>query len=96
MPRIVRTATSAIVALTAFAFVVIAVLGWEHWAAVSLGFIPARFSGLAIDWSAAPAVLTPLTATIVHSGLLHLGFNLLILWWCGSHLVVLDHAAAVL
>ena len=84
MPQIARTATNAIALLTAIAFVVIAVLGWEQWAALSLGFIPARFSGLAIDWSAAPAILTPLTATIVHSGLLHLGFNLLILWWCGS------------
>lgn len=84
MPRVARTATNAIVALTALAFVVIAVLGWNEWAALSLGFIPARFSGLTIDWSAAPAILTPLTATIVHSGLLHLGFNLLILWWCGS------------
>ncbi|MEO7601650.1 MAG: rhomboid family intramembrane serine protease [Sphingomicrobium sp.] len=84
MPRIARSATNSIVALTALAFVVIAVLGWDDWAALSLGFIPARFSGLTIDWSAAPAILTPLTATIVHSGLLHLGFNLLILWWCGS------------
>ena len=79
-----RTATNAIVALTVAAFVVLAVLGWEQWAALALGFIPARFSGLMIDWSAAPAMLTPLTATIVHSGLLHLGFNMLILWWCGS------------
>ena len=84
MQRPARTATNAIVALTLAAFVVLAVLGWEQWAALALGFIPARFSGLAIDWSAAPAILTPLTATIVHSGLLHLGFNLLILWWCGS------------
>ncbi len=84
MGRPAKTATNAIVALTVAAFVVLAVLGWEQWAALALGFIPARFSGLAIDWSAAPAFLTPLTATIVHSGLLHLGFNLLILWWCGS------------
>ena len=84
MQRPARTATNAIVALTLAAFVVLAVLGWEQWAALALGFIPARFSGLVIDWSAAPAILTPLTATIVHSGLLHLGFNLLILWWCGS------------
>lgn len=84
MRRPAKTATNAIVALTVAAFVVLAVLGWEQWAALALGFIPARFSGLSIDWSAAPAILTPLTATIVHSGLLHLGFNMLILWWCGS------------
>lgn len=84
MPRIQRSATNAIVALTAIAFAVFAVLGWREWPALSLGFIPARLSGVAIDWSAAPALLTPLTATIVHAGLLHLGFNLLILWWCGT------------
>ena len=33
---------------------------------------------------AVPAFLTPLTATLVHSGLVHLGFNLLILVWCGT------------
>jgi membrane associated rhomboid family serine protease len=85
MSRVFRTATNAIAALTAAAFVVILVLGWQQWAALALGFIPARMStGLAIDYAAAPAFLTPLTATLVHSGLLHLGFNLLILWFCGS------------
>ncbi len=85
MSRVARTATNAIVALTTLAFVVILALGWEQWAALALGFIPARMAGgLAIDFAAAPAFLTPLTATIVHSGLLHLGFNLLILWYCGS------------
>jgi membrane associated rhomboid family serine protease len=33
---------------------------------------------------AVPAVLTPLTATLVHSGLVHLGFNLLMFVWCGT------------
>jgi membrane associated rhomboid family serine protease len=84
MPSYARTATNAIVALTALSFVIFALLGWREWPALSLGFIPARLSGLPIDWSAAPALLTPLTATLVHAGLLHLGFNLLILWWCGS------------
>ena len=28
-------------------------------------------------------MVTPLTATLVHSGLVHLGFNLLVLVWCG-------------
>jgi membrane associated rhomboid family serine protease len=30
-----------------------------------------------------PTFLTPLTATLVHSGLVHIGFNLLIFVWCG-------------
>ena len=33
---------------------------------------------------AVPALLTPLSATLVHGGLLHLGFNLLMLVWCGT------------
>ena len=33
--------------------------------------------------AAVPAFLTPLTATLVHCGLLHLGFNMLMLVWCG-------------
>lgn len=83
--RIPRSATNAIVALTTVAFVVILLFGWDDWAALALGFVPARLStAVAIDFAAAPAFLTPLTATMVHSGLLHLGFNMLILWYCGS------------
>ena len=85
MTRVPRTATNSLVALTMVAFVIILVLGWDEWAALALGFIPARLTtGLAVNIAAAPAFLTPLTATIVHSGLLHLGFNMLILWYCGS------------
>ena len=32
-----------------------------------------------MPWAAVPALLTPLSATLVHAGLLHLGFNLLML-----------------
>ena len=32
---------------------------------------------------AVPALLTPLSATLAHAGVVHLGFNLLILVWCG-------------
>ena len=48
-----------------------------------MGFIPARLSG---DFNLSPAVpagLTPLSATIVHGGVLHLAMNLLMLVWCG-------------
>jgi membrane associated rhomboid family serine protease len=48
-----------------------------------MGFIPARLSGVAVPWPAVPTLLTPLTATLVHSGLIHLGFNLLVFLWCG-------------
>src|SRR5205814_2840963 len=84
MQRFPRTATNIIVALTALAWVIAAVLGQSEKAAFALGFIPARFSVPSVPWLAAPAFLTPLTATLVHSGLVHLGFNLLILAWCGA------------
>jgi membrane associated rhomboid family serine protease len=83
MDRIPRTATNAITVLTAVAFIV-ALLFSPDTAALSLGFIPARLSGLAVPWPAVPAFLTPLSATLVHSGLIHLGFNLLIFVWCGT------------
>jgi membrane associated rhomboid family serine protease len=83
MDRIPRTATNAITVLTAVAWIV-ALLFSPDTAALSLGFIPARLSGLAVPWPAVPAFLTPLSATLVHSGLIHLGFNLLIFVWCGT------------
>ena len=79
-----RTATVAISALTAAAWLVAAVFGLSAHAALSLGFIPGRLSGFGVPWPALPALLTPLSATLVHSGLIHLGFNLLMLLWCGT------------
>jgi membrane associated rhomboid family serine protease len=84
MPRLdLRSATVVIAALIALAFVVAATLGLQREAAIVFGFIPARLSGAPILWTAAPVWLTPLTATLVHSGLMHLGFNLLIFVFCG-------------
>jgi membrane associated rhomboid family serine protease len=64
--------------------VIAAVLGQSPKAAYVLGFIPARFGGFQLPWPAVPAWLTPLSATLVHSNLVHVGFNLLILVWCGT------------
>jgi len=85
MARITRTVTVAISAVTALAWLITYVLGLDAQAAEALGFIPARLSGAPVPWAAVPAILTPLSATLVHSGLLHLGFNLLIFAWCGSN-----------
>ncbi|MFL6765854.1 MAG: rhomboid family intramembrane serine protease [Sphingomicrobium sp.] len=82
--RFPRTATNIITAVTALAWVIAAVLGDSERAAYALGFIPARLSGASLPFAAVPAFLTPLTATLVHSGLIHLGFNLLVLVWCGA------------
>lgn len=82
--RTARTATVAISVATAAAWLIATLFGWGDAAAQALGFIPARFSGLVTVSSAVPAFLTPLTATLVHAGPLHLGLNLLIFVWCGS------------
>lgn len=82
--RIPRTATVAITALTALAWLIASVTGASNQAALTLGSIPARLSGADVPWAALPAWLTPLSATLVHSGPIHLGFNLLILVWCGQ------------
>lgn len=75
--------TLGIAAATVLAWVIAAGIGVNDIAAVWGGFIPARVSGLDGDGALAPVFLTPLTATLVHAGLIHLGFNLLILVFCG-------------
>ena len=82
--RFPRTATNIIVAVTALAWVIAVLLGKSTQAAYSLGFLPIRASIPNVSFPAAPVYLTPLTATLVHSNLVHLGFNMLILLWCGS------------
>ncbi len=84
MQRVERNATNILVVLTAAAWILTALAGYSDQAAFSLGFIPLRVSHPAVAWAAVPAFLTPLTATLAHSGLVHLGFNLLILLWCGT------------
>jgi membrane associated rhomboid family serine protease len=81
--RFPRSATNIIAALTALAWVIALALGQTEQAAYQLGFIPLRMTQSMVS-AAVPAGLTPLTATLVHSGLVHLGFNLLMLLWCGT------------
>src|SRR5690348_16798055 len=84
MNRVPRTATNIIAAVTAVIWLLTALAGYSQQAAFALGFIPLRVTMSAVVPSAVPAFLTPLTATLVHSGLVHLGFNLLMLAWCGA------------
>jgi membrane associated rhomboid family serine protease len=84
MDRVPRTATNGLTALTALAWLITALFGGSDTAALSMGFIPARVSGAVVPWAAVPTILTPLTCTLVHSGLIHLGFNLLVFVWCGT------------
>jgi membrane associated rhomboid family serine protease len=84
MERFPRTATNIIVALTAAAWIVALALGKSNEAAYAFGFIPLRVSTGSLGFPAAPLFLTPLTATLVHASWVHIGFNLLILAWCGN------------
>lgn len=84
MDRVPRTATLVISAFTALAWVIAAVFLPAEQVALTFGFVPAHWSGIALPWPAVPAFASPLTATLVHSGLVHLGFNLLVFLWCGA------------
>ena len=79
-----RTATVAITAVTILAWLIASVVATTDAAALTLGFIPARIGGPPVPWTALPAWLTPLSATFAHGNLLHLGFNMLMLVWCGA------------
>jgi membrane associated rhomboid family serine protease len=82
--RLARNLTTIIAAVTALAWLFAVLAGYQEQAALALGFIPLRLSGGAVPWPAVPACLTPLTATLVHGGLLHLVFNLVVFLWCGA------------
>jgi membrane associated rhomboid family serine protease len=76
-------ATIAIVAITGLAWLAAQAAGQSDRMALIAGFIPARISqGLTLP-GAVPVWLTPLSATLVHAGLLHVVFNLLIIAFCG-------------
>jgi membrane associated rhomboid family serine protease len=70
--------------IIAAAWLIASTIGMAEHATIWGGFIPARLSGpVQAETALAPAFLTPLTATLVHSGFAHLAFNLLILLFCG-------------
>jgi membrane associated rhomboid family serine protease len=79
-----RTATAWIAVVTALFWLIPTVLGLNDSLATALGFIPDRLNGAVVLGPTVPAFLTPLSATLVHAGLIHVGMNLLILAWCGS------------
>ncbi len=82
--RIPKTATVIISIVTGVAWLLVALVGRDGWAAMTFGFIPARFTGVPTLYAAPPAWLTPLTSTFVHGGALHVALNLLMLVWCGT------------
>lgn len=80
--KLARQATVALMAVTALVTLGIWLTGSLASAATGMGFIAARVGGLEIT----PAVLvwlTPLSATLVHDGFLHLAMNFLLFAYCG-------------
>lgn len=79
--------TNLIVLATLAAFVLLEMGGLTDRAALLGGFIPARALGgplsaaTGLEWL--PVAVTPLTATLIHGGWLHIGFNLVMLVFCG-------------
>ena len=94
--RLPTTATAWIAVVTALFWLVAAILGLSDQAAIAMGFIPERMNGAQMMVPAVPAFLTPLSATLAHAGVLHLGFNLLILAWCGAQVERVLGAKALL
>ena len=77
-----QRATIVLMAVTGLVSLGIIVSGNLNNAATAFGFIPARVGGFNVT----PSVLwwlTPLTATLVHAGLLHLVMNFILFAYCG-------------
>ena len=74
--------TYAIAAVTVAAFVIGRLLWPADFISEQLGFVPLRFTAVANGFFV-PAILTPLTATLAHGDWIHIGFNMLMLVYCG-------------
>ncbi|WP_265562853.1 rhomboid family intramembrane serine protease [Sphingomicrobium arenosum] len=77
------TATNFLAAVAVLGFLLTEYVWGISETYMAAGFIPARWSGIALD-SVIPAVLTPLTAAFLHVDVTHIGFNLLVLLYCGN------------
>jgi len=76
--------TNILVIATAAIWLALDLSGWLGWASTMAGFIPLRVTGPALE-GAVPVALTPLTAAFVHANLAHVGFNMLMLLYCGRY-----------
>jgi len=90
--------TNIIAAITFAAFILLSFAGQVDNAAILGGFIPARIDDpqLFAGVLAVPVWLTPLSCTLVHAGWLHIGFNLLMLVFCGRQVEQVLQKGAVL
>ena len=82
MTRAVRF-TDVIAAVTALAWVAALITGQSESVTTWAGFIPARMTGAYHLLHAVSPWLTPLSATLVHGGFMHLLLNTVMLIFCG-------------
>jgi membrane associated rhomboid family serine protease len=75
--------TLVIAAVTALCWLAVRLSGHELDAIAAGGFLPARLDRLAGFDLFTAIMVTPLTAALLHSGLIHLGVNLFFLLLCG-------------
>lgn len=79
--------TNGLIIANVVIYLLIWIFGWQQEALLRGGMFPIRLSGEALDLAAygwlVPAWLTPLSSAFLHSGLLHLSFNMLMLLFCG-------------
>ena len=74
--------TYALLIVTAAMYVAGLLLTSGGFTTEQLGFVPLRVAADANGF-VVPVLLTPLTATLAHADLMHLGFNMLMLLYCG-------------
>lgn len=74
--------TDMLAVLTTLAWLAAFLSRNAEWTVEQLGFVPARFAAPSAGY-VIPAWLTPLSATFVHSGILHLVMNMAMLVYCG-------------
>jgi membrane associated rhomboid family serine protease len=80
MPPARATNTIAVATIACWALAEMSGLDAQAWMAG--GFIPARIAGYPAP-DTLPVWITPLTTTLLHGGIFHLGFNMLMLIFCG-------------
>lgn len=80
--------TNSIAATNVAIFLLLSLAGRIDDAAIVGGFIPARWGapGLLDGMAAVPFWLTPVSSAFIHAGWLHIGFNMLMLLFCGRQI----------
>jgi membrane associated rhomboid family serine protease len=85
MPPARAPLTHGLALLCGAVHLLLLVSGRHEWAVPFAGFIPARWEGVSFG-PGVPALLSPLTAALLHAHVLHLAMNVLILVFVGRQL----------